>query len=656
MPQERAQGTKLNRLRFPLLAWAVGCVAFLSANVATAQTTAAQPASGIAAPTDTPYPGTIHLAVDATDVARHIFRVKETIPVQSGALTLLYPKWVPGAHRPAGRIELLAGLSIKANGAPLTWVRDVIDVYAFHLDVPPGVTSIDLEFQFLSATEGNQGRIVMTPEMLNLQWSSLALYPAGHFVRQITFEPSVRFLDGWQFATALEVASATGPVTTFKPVSFETLVDSPLFAGRHVKRFDLNAPGPAPVRLNVFADRPELLEAKPEYIEAHRALVTQAYRLFGAHHYDHYDFLLALTDHMGGIGLEHHRSSENATEPTYFTDWDKNPSARDLIPHEYTHSWNGKFRRPADLWTENYNVPMRNSLLWVYEGQTQFWGYVLAARAGLLSKEQARDALALIAANYERRPGREWKSLQDTTNDPIVIGRQPLPWRSWQRSEDYYNEGALLWLDVDTLMRELSDGQRSLDDFARAFFGGDAGTWEPKTYTLDDVVKALDAVQPFDWRQFIQARLESHNYVPLDGIRRGGYKLVYSDAQSDYLKKLEGRRKVVDLTFSLGLVVGRESKLIDVLWGGPAHAAGMSVGMQIVAVNGTAYDGDRLKDTIKAAKTTNVPIDVLVKDGDRYSTIQVGYHGGLRYPRLEREANVTARLDALLDPRKETDR
>src|SRR5882762_8310944 len=393
------------------LVFVAGCGMLIAAGVALAQTPLPLPPE-IAAPKDVPFPGTIRLAVDATDVTRHIFRVKETIPVQAGSLTLLYPKWLPGTHRPDGRIDALAGLVIKANGERVEWVRDTVDVYAFHVDVPAEVKNLDLEYQFLSAGDGNEGRIVMTPEMLNLQWSSVALYPAGHFVRQITFEPSIQLPDGWQFATALETASASGPSTTFKPVSFETLVDSPAFAGRHVKRVNLDTPGQPPVRLNVFADRADLLEAKPEHLEAHRALVTQAYRLFNSHHYDHYDFLLALTDRMGGIGLEHHRSSENATAPTFFTEWDKIPDTRQLLPHEFTHSWNGKFRRPADLWTANYNVPMRNSLLWVYEGQTQYWGYVLAARAGLLTKEQALDALAGVAAYYQLQPGREWKSLQ----------------------------------------------------------------------------------------------------------------------------------------------------------------------------------------------------------------------------------------------------
>jgi predicted metalloprotease with PDZ domain len=637
----------------------VFCLSPLRGGIAFGQIEAIPPALPleITAPADTPYPGTIRLAVDATDIKRHIFRIKETIPVKSGALTLLYPRWIPGTHGPGGRIDALAGLIVKANGERIAWVRDTVDVFAFHVDVPAGVTSLDLEFQFLSAGEGNEGlqaggRIVMTPEMLNLQWHSVALYPAGHFVSQITFEPSVRLLDGWQFATALETASALGPLTTFKPVSFETLVDSPLFAGRYAKKANLDVSEAAPVRLNIFADRPGLLEIKPEQIEAHRALVTQARKLFGSHHYDRYEFLLALTDRLGRIGLEHHRSSENATAATYFTEWDKNPDTRTLLPHEFTHSWNGKFRRPKDLWTANYSMPMRNSLLWVYEGQTQYWGEVLAARAGLLSKEQTFDALADTAAVYQQRPGREWKSLQDTTNDPIVAMRRAIPWRSWQRSEDYYSEGQLLWLDADTLIRELSGGEKSLDDFARSFFGIGDGKWDPVTYTFEDVTRTLNAVQPYDWAGFLRRHLDSNNFSPLDGVTRGGYKLVYSDTPSDYFKKAEKRRKVTDLTFSLGLIVDKENKLTGVLWGGPAHSAGLTVGTQIVAVDGVAYESDRLKELVSDAKKNSAPIEFLVKNGDRYSTLSVDYHEGLRYPHLERDVSVPARLDEILAPRK----
>jgi predicted metalloprotease with PDZ domain len=606
----------------------------------------------IVAPQDVAFGGTIRLTVDATDVTRHIFRVTESIPIQSGPLTLLYPRWLPGTHAPSGRIDALAGLMIQAHGRRLEWARDTLDVYAFHVDVPADATQLDLEFQFLSAGDGNEGRIVMTPEMLDLQWNSMILYPAGYFGRQIAVAPTIALPEGWQFATALETAATAGTSTTFKPVSLETLVDSPVFAGRHFKRVELNESAPVPVRLNIFADRPELLEAKPEQLDAHRALVREAYRLFNSHHYDHYDFLLALTDRMGGIGLEHHRSSENATVPTYFTEWDKNVDARGLLPHEFTHSWNGKFRRPADLWTANFNIPMRDSLLWVYEGQTQYWGHVLAARSRLWTRDQALDFFAAVAAVFAHRSGRAWKSLQDTTNDPITAGRRPIPWRSWQRSEDYYAEGELIWLDADTLIRERSGGEKSLDDFARAFFGIKNGDWAPETYTFGDVVNVLNAVYAYDWADFLHTRLENHQReAPLDGITRGGYRLVYSDAPSDTFKKTETRRKITDLTFSLGLVVGRENKVTDVLWEGPAFRAGLTAGTQIVAVNGVSYDSDRLKEIINSAKTNSEAIELLVKNGDRYTTVRLGYHGGLRYPRLERDSSVPPRLDEILAAR-----
>lgn len=607
----------------------------------------------IAAPKDTSYLASIRLSVDATDIERHIFNIREIVPVSAGeSIVLLYPQWLPGNHSPSGRVDELAGLMIYANGARVQWMRDPVDVFAFHVNVPAGVKNLDVSFQFTSPVDTNEGRMVMTPDMLNLQWNAVALYPAAYFARQIIVEPSVRLPEGWEFATALETAASSGGVTTFKPVSLDTLVDSPIFAGRYFKRLDLDPGGPAPVHLNIVADRPELLEVKPEQLEAHRSLVQQAYKLYGSHHYDHYDFLLALTDHMGGIGLEHHESSENGTVPTYFTEWDKNADARDLLPHEYTHSWNGKFRRPADLWTPNFNVPMRDSLLWVYEGQTEYWGFVLSARAGFWTKQQALDAIAAVAALYDHRVGREWKTLQDTTNDPIDAMRRPLPWRSWERSEDYYFEGLLMWLDADTLIRELSDGQRSLDDFAKTFFGINDGSFVPSTYAFEDVVKALNTVQPYDWATFLRARLDSHGPgAPLDGIARGGYKLVYTDTPSDYFKAAEARRKMTDLTYSLGMMIGAEAKLSDVLWDGPAYKVGLTVGTQIVAVNGISFDADQLKRAIQDANKTGAAIELLVKNGDRYRTIKIDYHDGLRYPHLEREGGAAARLDQILAPR-----
>jgi len=633
------------------------CCVLLLGGSALAQSAGPQPLpmpAPIAAPKDAPYPGTIRLSVDATDIERHIFRVRETIPVPAGQpVLLLYPQWLPGEHAPTGSVDMLAGILIHANGARVEWTRDPADVFAFHVSAPAGTAALDLDFEFDSAVAANEGRMMMTPDMLSLQWTALTLYPAGYFARDITVEASVRLPEGWQLATALVTSSSNGGVTAFKPVSIDTLIDSPILAGRYFKRFDLDPSGAAPVHLDVVADRPELLEVKPEQIEAHRALVQQAYKLYGSHHYDHYDFLLSVSDHLGGIGLEHHQSSEDGTVPTYFTEWDKNADSRDLLPHEYTHSWNGKFRRPADLWTPNFNVPMRDSLLWVYEGQTQYWGYVLAARSGLLSKQQALDAIAATAATYDHRVGREWRALEDTTNDPIAASRRPLPWRSWERSEDYYSEGQLVWLDADTLIRERSGGKRSLDDFARAFFGIDNGSYVPVTYTFDDVAKALNGVEPYDWAKFLNDRLEGHGPgAPLDGVTRGGYKLVYTDTPTDYFKGSEARRKVTDLTYSLGFVVASDGRLTDVLWEGPGHKGGLTVGSQIIAVDGATFDADRLKDAIKnAAKNAGDAIEILVKDGDRYRTVRMDYHDGLRYPRFERDANTPARLDQILAPR-----
>jgi len=635
---------------------ALSLVSFIAGDALAQAPSEPQPlprAPEITAPKDVPYKGVIRLAVDATDTERHIFRIHETIPVEAaGPMILLYPEWLPGTHAPTGRVEQLAGLTIRANNSRLEWRRDPLDGFAFHVDVPRGSTALEIDFQILSSVDPAQGRVVMTTELMDLQWNSVALYPAGYFARQMMFEPSIKLPEGWQFAVALDGASTSAGTTAFKPVAFDVLMDSPMYAGRYLKRFDLDPNGPAKVYLDVVADRPELLEAKPEHIQAHRNLVSQAYKLYGAHHYDHYDFLLSLSERMGGIGLEHHRSSENGTAHTYFTEWDKNADTRDLLPHEYTHSWNGKFRRPADLWTANYNVPMRDSLLWVYEGQTQYWGYVLAARSGLLTKQQALDAIAATAAAYDHRRGREWRPLQDTTNDPIIEMRRPLPWRSWQRAEDYYSEGELVWLDADTMIREMSGGQKSLDDFARAFFGINNGSYVPVTYTFDDVVKTLNGVQAHDWGKFLRARLEGIGEgAPLDGIARGGYKLIYSDAPSDYVKDSETRRRTTDLTYSLGMSIGRDNKLTDVLWEGLAFKAGLTVGTEMVAVNGTQYSTERIKDVLKSVKTTPEPIELIVKNGDRYRTVRINYHDGLRYPHLERNMAMPARLDAILTPK-----
>jgi predicted metalloprotease with PDZ domain len=606
------------------------------------------------APQDTPYPGLLKVQVDATDLDHHIYRVHETIPVaEPGPMTLLYPQWLPGNHGPSGPMKNVGGIVFRANGKVVPWMRDPVDVYAFHIDVPQGATSIDLDFDLLTAVAGDEGRIVITPEMLSLQCINLAMYPAGHFARRIEIEPSVRFPEGWTPFSALETDGVEGGVTRYKAVDFDTLADSPMIAGRYAKQIDLDPGGPARVSLDVIADRPELLETTLQEVDIHRALVQQAYKLYGSHHYNHYDFLFSLSDGMGGNGLEHHRSSEDGTVPDYFTGWAKNPAARDLLAHEYTHSWNGKFRRPADLWTPNFNVPMRGSLLWVYEGQTQYWGYVLSGRSGLLTKQEALDALAVTAATYAYRVGREWRDVEDTTNDPIMASRRPQPWTSFQRSEDYYSEGQLVWLDADTLIRQRSGGKRSLDDFAKIFFGIDNGSWTPVAYTFDDIVAALNKVEPYDWGTFLNERInEVAPRPPLDGLARGGWRLTYTETPTEYLMSAEMRRKRMDFTYSIGLVFAREGDIVGVQWDGPAFKAGLTIGNKVIAVNGIAYDVDRLKEAITEAKKAPGPIDLLIKAGDHYKTVAIDYHGGLRYPRLERIEGTPDLLSAIYAPRK----
>lgn len=639
---------------------AVALVALLMASAASAQIVP-QTNSQPPAPTektaqipdarDVPFPGTIQLTVDASDVTRGIFRIRERVPVTgAGDLVLLYPKWIPGGHTPRGDINKVAGFKFTANGQPLEWKRDTIDVTAFHVNVPAGVTAVDVEFQYVTPTASNQGRTVATPDMASIQWISNSLYPAGYYVRQIPVQASVIVPQGWQVATALRPSGLSGNRVDYPVTSYEILLDSPLIAGAHYRQFPLSDD----VFLDVVADTAAELDAKPDQIAAHKRLVEQAVKLFGAEHYDHYNFLLTISDYLGGIGLEHHRSSEDGVDRGYFTDWNNKLRDRNLLPHEYVHSWNGKYRRGADLWTPDYRTPMQDSLLWVYEGQTQFWGYVLGARSGMLSKEDTLSAIASIAATYGYgTPGRAWRPLVDTTNDPIIAARSPQAWRSWQRSEDYYSEGLLIWTDVDRIIREQSRGKKSLDDFARAFFGMRNRDFGELTYTFDDVVATLNAVQPYDWSGYLERRvLDVAANPPLEGITMGGYNLVFRDEPTAWTKSVEKEGKNNDLTYSGGFVVGNDGKITTVIWDSPAFNAGMTVGSELLAVNGRKFDGDGLKSAIKAAKETKEPVKLLVKSGEVYRTLDLDWHGGLRYPRLEKAGKGQGTLDALLAPRK----
>jgi len=605
-------------------------------------------------PEDRAYPGEIVLSVDTSDLDRRIVRVHESISGVQGDTVLLYPQWVPGNHAPSGPIDRIAGLTVDAQGTRLAWTRDPLNVYAFHVQVPAAADSIEVEFQYLAATSAKIGRPEITHDLLILNWNEVVLYPAGFYARQIPVRATLTLPSEWKLASALEVSSSAGSQTTFKRTNLYSLVDSPVYAGRYVARLDLDPGGLAPVHLNLLADRPESLIVKPEQLAAHRALIQQAYKLFGSHHYAHYDFLYSLSDEVQQKGLEHHQSSEDGTSPDLFTDWDRTASARDLLAHEFTHSWNGKFRRPADLWTPNFNVPMQGSLLWVYEGQTQYWGQVLAARAGLRTRQQALDQLALTAAFYDKQTGKEWRPLQDTTNDEIINPRRPMPWRDWQRFEDYYSEGLLIWLDADTLIREQSKGKRSLDDFARAFFGINDGSTDPVTYTFEDVVSALNAVQPYDWATFLRQRLDSvAKPAPLDGLARGGYRLVYTETPSDYAKMSDEQRKHNNLMFSIGLEIdSKDASIVGIMWDGPAFKANLTEGDIILAVNGNAYSPDEMRQAIRNAKDSAEPIELIVKSGERFLVTHVDYHGGLRYPHLERDSATPPRLDEILSARR----
>lgn len=613
---------------------------------------AVAPLPALPAPQDVAYPGTLTLEVDATDLDRRIFNIKQRIPVaKAGPLTLVYAEWIPGNHAPRGPIYNYAGLKMKANGKPLAWKRDAADVFAFHVDVPKGVKAIDIEAQFLSPLDTAQGPIMMTQEMLRLNWYIAALYPAGHYARRVQFDVSVKLPPGWDYATALETASKSGDWVKFKTDSWETVIDSPLFAGKYMQKFDLDPGGRSRVTLNAMGDTPEQVNPPESVIAVHRELVKQADKLYGARHFNHYDFLLSVSDRLATAGTEHQRSSDNGVNSGYFTAWNTGFVSKDLLAHEYTHSWNGKYRRPAELWTPAFNTPMRAALLWVYEGQTQYWGHVLAARAGFVTKQQALDLIANNAATYDTRTGRQWRPLVDETMDPVIAARRSLPWQNWQRSEDYYSEGQLIWMDVDTLIREKTNNKKSLDDFAKAFFGVNDGDWGQLTYTRKDLVAALNKLVPMDWETFFRTRVDEVAVkAPLDGLERGGYRLVYGETPNTVWRDGEVRSKAANLLYSIGLSVDQNGKITLVQWDGPAWKAGLSTSLTITTVNGEGFSVEGLKDAVAATKDGK-PVELGVKSSQLTRTLKLDYAGGHRYPRLERIAGKPAYIDDILAPK-----
>ena len=633
-------------------------IAFLIATLVTINAAKAQSTRGpqpaplppaVPSPVDTPYTGTIALVVDLTNLTNRVVDVRETIPVRNGEITLLYPEWIPGRHSASGPLENMAGLNVWASGKRLDWLRDRVNVHAFRIKVPKNETTIEINFQYLSPFTGDQTRF--SSKIVDLSWNTVLLYPAGYFSRQIQFEPAIRLPENWKFATALEVTSQHKDLVQFKPVALNTLVDSPVLAGANYKRLDLSTGNSNQVYLDVFADTPSELEITPEILQYHRNLVIQAEKLFNSHHYAHYDFLVSLSDTLGFLGLEHHQSSEDSTQGSYFTDWDGNLIWRDILCHEYTHSWNGKFRRPADLWTPNFNVPMQNDLLWIYEGLTQYYGLVLEARSGMINPKQGRDFIAVIATNLDASPGRTWSSLEDTTNQLVISPTGAQMWPSWQRMWEYYTEGLLIWLDADITIRKLSDGKKSLDDFAKLFFGIENGSYLTESYNLPDIEAALNTVQPYDWRKFFQSRVyELALHAPEGGITEGGYRLVYNDDAPDWMKKDPPFGTMFDT--SLGFRVKADGSLTDVQWNGLSFKAGITPDMQILGVNDQQFSISNLRQAIQDAEKSTEAIKLLLKRGNDFITVRLEYHDGFRYPHLDRVDAVSDRMDAILSPLK----
>lgn len=595
---------------------------------------------------------TLTLTVDATDAPRKLFRAQEIIPATPGQLTLYYPKWIPGEHGPTGPIINLAGLKFTAGGKTLAWQRDPVDMYAFHLDVPQGATTVQADLEFLAPTfaGGFTSGSSTTSHLAVLAWNWMLLSPPVANIDQLMIDSSLRLPPGWRFGTALRVQQQLPGEVRFHTVNLATLIDSPVLAAQYFRSVPLSTGSP-PVEMDIAADSPAALEASQQFTDAMRKLVEEAKALFGVEHYEHYNFLLTLSDRVAHFGLEHHQSNDSRVAERALMDEMQGRLALGVLPHEYVHSWNGKYRRPAGLATPNPQTPMQGELLWVYEGLTQYYGNVLAARSGLWTLEQYIDTLAQAAANLDYTPGRRWRPLIDTTVAAQLLYQAPQEWSTERRGTDFYNEGVLIWLDADTLIRQLTSGQRSLDDFCRRFHGGQPGPPVIKPYTFDDVVATLNEVAPFDWQAFLDQRLyATGGGAPLDGIARGGWRLTYDPKRGQRIKDQETARKQVEMGFSLGLRLNTDGLITDVIPDMPAARAKLGPGMTVVAVDGKAFSPDVLRDAASAARRSKQPIQLLVNNEGALTTYPIDYHGGEQYPHLVRDGTKPDALSQIIAP------
>jgi predicted metalloprotease with PDZ domain len=594
---------------------------------------------------------TVTLKVDATDAPRRLFHIQMKMAAKPGPLTLLYPKWIPGEHMPVGPITNLVGLKVTAGGQPVPWKRDSVNMYAFHLDVPQGATSLDVAFDYISTSDPSlftSSGSSTTSELAVLNWNQTLLYPEGSDPDRMRYQATLQVPSGWRYGTALPIARESGNEIEFQPASLTTLIDSPVSTGMHYRTVDLGSDGGAQHYVHIAADSERALDASPDTIAHWKNVVAETGALFGSRHYRSYHFLFTLSDYVVRIGIEHHESSDDRDSERTLIDPALLKADATLLPHEMTHSWNGKYRRPEGLATGGYDAPMKGDLLWVYEGLTNYLGEVLAARSGIWTPAEYRDSLAITAAQLDRESGRTWRPLEDTAIAAQLLYAAPNEYSEYRRSVDYYPEGSLIWLEADVLIRRLSQGTKSLNDFCRSFHGGPGGAPALKPYNFEDVVAALNAVQPYDWTGFFQTRLRSTEpHAPLGGIDGGGWKLVYSSTPSDLWKAFEQYDKQIDLSFSVGLKVKEDGTIIDVAWNGPSAKAGISPSTKVIAVNGRQFDPATLRDAVQQTVTSTTPLELLIKTGEYYKTYRVDYRGGERYPHLERD-NATTDLISLI--------
>ena len=599
-----------------------------------------------------PY-GPIRIEVDETRAPQKIMHTHLEMPVQPGPLVLYYPEWIPGEHMPDGPIINMAGLKFTAGGKTIPWRRDLLEMFAFHLNIPDGVSTLDIDFDFLltAPASGYSAGASATAFLNMVSWNQVVLYPKGYDVANITCMPSLRMPTGWKFGTALPGAKQDGDTIDFSPVSLETLVDSPVLTGRYFRAIDLTPSQGPRHEMDIAADSQAALAMTPETQAHFHQLVAEAGALFGSRHYRDYHFLVTLSDNVAHFGLEHHESSDDRTREHSLIDEPARIEFAGLLPHEYVHSWNGKFRRPAGLISPDYHQPMQDDLLWVYEGLTEYLGEVLTSRSGLRNPQQAHEQIARLAAMLDTEPGRTWRPLQDTADAAVFLYDADEDWEDWRRGVDFYEEGEFLWLDVDTTLRRLTNDQKSLDDFCRQFYSGTSGEPDLKTYTFDDIVAALNRVAPYDWTTFLRSRLDSTSpNTPIEAIQNGGWKLAYDDRPNEMMDNRDTVRRKVSLNLSIGMTLFDEGSVEDVVYGGPTYNAGIGPGMKVTAVNGKQYSAEVLKDAIEAAKSTASPIQLIVGNGPQVQTLCVDYHGGVRYPHLVRDENRPDYLSEILRP------